>query len=58
MYRENIKNYSFISLSGGADGVNVGIEHELVKRLGKKPVKVDNPLIINLLPSEPRPTRQ
>lgn len=58
LYRENIRSYSFISLSGGADGVNVGIEHELVSRLGKKPVKVDNPLIIDLLPTEPRPTRQ
>jgi len=50
--------YVFISLSAGADGINPNLEKEASKRTGKAPLKTINLLIRNLLPAEPKPSRQ
>ena len=49
--------YAFVSISGGADGSNPKLESELEKKLGKKPAIVLDYHITDLLPSEPKPTR-
>jgi hypothetical protein len=55
--KTNVKKYAFISISGGAEGPNPKIENELIKRVGKDPVAVINLYIADLLPSDPKPTR-
>jgi hypothetical protein len=59
-YFKNIKatigRYAFISISGGALGPNPKLAGDLSKRIGKKPSAIINPLIVDLLPSEPKPT--
>jgi hypothetical protein len=52
-----IAKYAFISISGGADGPNPKLADELKKRLGKEPVCLIDLHIADLLPSEPKPTR-
>lgn len=50
--------YAFISVSGGADGPNLGLARDLSKRTGKAPAAVIDLQIVNLLPPSPKPTRQ
>ena len=49
--------YCFLSISGGADGVNPKVPDELKKRTGQAPVFVLDQHIRELLPAEPAPTR-
>jgi flavodoxin len=56
--KSKVKQYAFVSLSGGADGPNTKLENELKSRIGVKPQKVINFLIAELLPQNPKPTRQ
>ncbi len=59
---ENLKktnrNYSFISLSSGADGVNPNLEKELIQRTGIKPQTVINHLIKEMFASNPSTSRK
>lgn len=61
-YFENLKNqlgnYGFITISGGADGHNTKLEAELTKRLGKTPDVLIDMRIADLLPAEPKPKRK
>ena len=50
--------YSFVSISAGADGANTKLEADLMKRTGQKPAVVINPLITDLLPKTPKPSRK
>lgn len=50
--------YAFCSISGGADGPNPKLERDLAKRAGRRPVALVDLHIADLLPPEPRPTRQ
>lgn len=56
--KKNPCTYAFISISGGADGPNPKLEAELIKRVGKKPIAVIDQHIADLLPSDPKPTRE
>ena len=55
---QEIGEYAFISISGGADGQNPKLAGELEKRLGKEPVCLIDLHIADLLPPEPKPTRE
>lgn len=57
-YKHKIKRYSFVSISGGADGPNIKLSRELKKRLGMEPSAVINILIADLLSGYPAPTRE
>ncbi len=50
-------DYGFISISGGADGPNPNLAEELEERLGRKPTCLIDLHIADLLPSDPKPTR-
>lgn len=52
------KPYCFLSISGGADGVNPKIADELTKRTRRAPLLVLDQHIRDLLPAEPAPTRE
>jgi hypothetical protein len=52
-----IDRYGFLSISGGADGPNPKLADELQKRLGKAPVCLIDLHVADLLPPEPKPTR-
>lgn len=54
---KNIK-VSLICMSAGADGINPNLEDEIIRRCGIKPDKVFNPLISELLPNNPKPSRK
>jgi len=58
--KHRINKYAFISLSGGADGpdCNNKLPNELKKRLGKEPQFLIDFHVTDLLPSEPKPTRE
>ena len=56
--KSSLKQYAFISISGGADGPNPNLAGELKKRLGKKPSTVIDLHIAEILPSNPKPTRE
>lgn len=56
--KSNLKQYVFISISGGADGPNPNLSGELKKRLGKKPAAVIDLHIAEILPLDPKPTRE
>jgi len=56
--KSSLKQYAFISISGGADGPNPDLAGELKKRLGKKPAAVIDVHIAEILPSNPKPTRE
>lgn len=56
--KPRIEKYAFISLSGGADGPNPKLSKELKNRLGRPPEAVIDMHIADLLPSDPKPTRQ
>ncbi|MCK4356593.1 NAD(P)H-dependent oxidoreductase [Candidatus Bipolaricaulota bacterium] len=53
-----LDQYAFVSISGGADGPNPKLAGELKKRVGKEPVAVIDLHIADLLPSDPKPTRE
>ena len=55
--RDNCK-YAFISISGGADNSNPKIGDELEKITGKKPEIIIDMHIADLLPENPKPTRE
>jgi hypothetical protein len=55
---QTINTYAFVSISGGADGPNPKLAGELEKRLGKEPACLIDLHIADLLPSEPKPTRE
>ena len=55
--RPAVREYAFLSISGGADGSNPRLEEELKTRLRKRPAAVLDLHIADLLPREPRPTR-
>ena len=57
-YKGQVQDYSFVSISAGADGKAPQLEPELIRRMGAKPQKVVNPLIIHLFPDEPKMSRQ
>jgi flavodoxin len=50
--------YAFISICGGADGPNPKIADELESRLGRTPACTIDLHIADLLPADPKPTRQ
>lgn len=56
--KSNLKQYAFISISGGADGSNPKLTADLNKRLGKKPAAVIDLHKSEILPSNPKPTRE
>jgi len=58
MIEKGSVNYAFISISAGADGVNTKLEKDLIKRIGRKPLAVINPLISDLLQKNSKPTRK
>ena len=49
--------YAFVSVSGGADGANPKLVGELTKRMGKKLAAFIDMHIADLLPPDPKPTR-
>lgn len=51
-------SFSLVTLSAGFDGINSASEKEIVKRTGKVPKAIVNPLITELLPAEPIPSRK
>jgi len=53
-----LDQYAFVSISGGADGPNPKLAGELKKRVGKEPAALINLYIVDLLPSDPKPTRE
>ena len=55
--KNKVKKYAFVSISGGADGPNPKISAELKKRMGKDAAAVLDYHIADLLPSDPKPTR-
>jgi flavodoxin len=56
--KSSLKQYAFISLSGGNDGPNSKLAGELKKRLGKRPAAVIDLHIVDILPPKPKPTRE
>lgn len=50
--------YAFCSISGGADGPNPKLAEDLTKRVGRAPAAVVDLHIADLLPPEPKPTRE
>jgi multimeric flavodoxin WrbA len=55
--KPKLNHYAFVSISGGADGPNPKLTDELTKRVGKQPATVIDLHIANLLPPDPKPTR-
>lgn len=49
--------YGFISICGGADGPNPKLADELKKRVGRAPICLIELHIADILPAEPKPTR-
>ena len=49
--------YGFLSVCGGADGINPNLTQELTQRTGRAPAIVLEQHIRTLLPQEPAPTR-
>lgn len=55
--RDTIGRYAFVSLCGGTDGTNPKLAEDVQKRLSKKPEIVVELHITDLLPADPKPTR-
>lgn len=51
-------NYTFVSISGGADGDNMKLKDDLVVRTGREPSDIIDLHIADLLPAEPKPERK
>ena len=56
--RKSKKHFSFITLSGGADGRNENIEENLIKFTKQKPEFLLDYYVRDLLPQEPQPTKE
>ncbi len=56
--KSNPKQYGFLSISGGADGLNPKLSRELLKRTGAQPVLILDQHIKDLFPSGPEPGRK
>lgn len=56
--KEHPQNYSFISISGGADGSNSKLKEELNRLTGAEPTTLIDLHIADLLPSNPKPSRK
>jgi hypothetical protein len=56
--RRSAGRYAFVSVSGGADGPNLGVAGDLTKRTKRAPAAVIDLQIVDLLPRDPKPTRQ
>lgn len=56
--KNHSQRYGFISISGGADGVNSKLSDELIKRTGAAPVIIMDLHIADLLPSSTKPVRK
>jgi flavodoxin len=52
-----IGDYAFVSISGGAEGPNPNLADELKERLGREPAHLIDLHVADLLPAEPKPTR-
>lgn len=52
------KSISLVTLSAGFNGINSKSEKEIVRRIGIAPKAIVNPLLIELLPTKPKPTRK
>jgi multimeric flavodoxin WrbA len=52
--RDQLIRYSFISISGGANGIRPRVEKELKYQLGKSPFSLFHSLISDLLPESQR----
>lgn len=55
--RDNIGRYAVVSLCGGTDGPNIKLADDVAKRLKKKPELVVELHVADLLPADPKPTR-
>jgi flavodoxin len=53
-YRDQLTRYSFVSISGGANGTRPQVEKELKHLLGKAPFSLFHSLICDLLPESQR----
>lgn len=49
--------YAYVSISGGAEGGNMNLGNDLNKRVGKSPSAVIDMHIADLLPQNPKPTK-
>jgi hypothetical protein len=49
--------YAFLTISGGADGHNVKLAGELLRRVKRAPAAVLDLTIADLMPKDPKPTR-
>lgn len=56
--RRSAERYAFVSVSGGANGPNLGVAGDLSKRTKRAPAAVIDLHIVDLLPQNPKPTRQ
>ncbi len=56
--KSTMGKYAFVSISGGADGPNIKLAGELLKRIGKEPAALIDMHIADLLPAEPKPVRK
>lgn len=56
--KSNPKPYGFLSISGGADGLNPRLSSELFKRTGTLPVIMLDQHITDLIPASRNPTRK
>jgi hypothetical protein len=50
--------FAFVSISGGASGANPKLAADLKKRTGREPLAVIDMAIADLLPEDPKPTRE
>lgn len=50
--------YAFVTICGGADGLNPKLAADLTKRLGKEPTVLVEMHKADFLPPEPKPTRK
>ena len=56
--RKNPRPYAFFSISGGALGPNPKLANELTKKTGEQPAALVDLHIADLLPADPKPTRE
>ncbi|MCP4179447.1 MAG: flavodoxin family protein [bacterium] len=56
--KNEVSKYAYISLSGGVDGPNKRLYHDLKKRVGRVPESIVNILIADLLPAEQKRNRE
>ena len=49
--------YAYVSISGGAEGGNINLKSDLNKRVGRSPAVLIDMHIADLLPKNPKPTK-